>query len=128
MANADATRSLRIQTEQVLDRGAASARNAGELAGRFAAMLEQLNGVGSETVSAPEGAASSSAVGGPLERRVALGAVSLIAQTTEEPDPATPAGIGGNGAAQVVQETLAGAQPLDVRWLTTLFTQSGEGA
>ena len=47
-ANADASQLMRIRAEELLERkGTGASRQAGELAGQFAAMLEQLNGVGS---------------------------------------------------------------------------------
>ena len=47
LANADASQQMRIRAEELLERkGTGASRKAGELAGQFAAMLEQLNGVG----------------------------------------------------------------------------------
>lgn len=118
--NADTAALTRIRAEEALDRGSAASRSAGELAGRFASMLEQLNGVeggsGQATAAAPVGRVSA-------EPKVSLGAVSLFAQSGEAGADGSP--TAADGAEAVVRHTLGGAPAMDVRWLTTLFTQSG---
>lgn len=119
-ANADTAALTRIRAEEVLDRGTPASRSAGELAGRFAAMLEQLNGV--EGAGGPDGAAAP--VGRvSAEPKVSLGAVSLFAQSDDAAAGTSP--TAADGADAVVRSTLTGAPAMDVRWLTTLFTQSG---
>lgn len=118
--NADTAALTRIRAEEALDRGSAASRSAGELAGRFAAMLEQLNGV--------EGASDQTGAAAPVGRvsaepKVSLGAVSLFAQ--DDDAAAGPSPTTADGAEAVVRHTLGGAPAMDVRWLTTLFTQSG---
>lgn len=119
--NADNAALTRIRAEEALDRGNGASRSAGELAGRFAAMLEQLNGV----AGTPDQTGAAAPVGRvSTEPKVSLGAVSLFAQGGD----AAAAGsspTAADGADAVVRHTLSGAPAMDVRWLTTLFTQSG---
>lgn len=124
MVNTDAAKLMRIKAEEVLDRGTAASRSAGELAGRFAAMLEQLNGVNGAEGTEVAGLNATSATGPlPTERGVALGAVSVFAQSAEDMGAESP--TTADGAEAVVEHTLGTSTPLNVRWLTTLFTQSG---
>lgn len=129
MATSDATAAMRVRAEQALDRGgAAASQSAGELAGRFAAMLEQLNGV-TDAANGGGDLESTSRVG-PVttEHRVSLGAVSIFAQQAEGAGVTAAGGTPSDpaaGAAQVVASTVSSGRPHDVRWLTTLFTQSG---
>lgn len=131
MANADATQLMRIRAEEVLDRkGGGASRQAGELAGHFSAMLEQLNGV-DET--AGTGAVDAAASGGPVtgfSQRVGVGAVSLFAQSLPDdgggeaattPDPQSAL---ATDPQTVVDAALANGDGANFRWLTTLLTQS----
>lgn len=118
---ADTAALTRIRAEEALDRGNGASRSAGELAGRFAAMLEQLNGV----AGAPDQTGAAAPVGRvSAEPKVSLGAVSLFAQG-DAAAAAGPSPTSADGADAVVRHTLGGAPAMDVRWLTTLFTQSG---
>ena len=139
-ANADAAKLMRIRAEEVLERkGSGASRQAGELAGQFAAMLEQLNGVGDSADSASgigELAAASPVSGvASVQQRLGIGAVSVFAQSTpdDQPDgsaqtPDLQAPDMGE-AMQVVQSALgAKASPDNFRWLTTLLTQTGPDA
>ena len=132
MANADATQLMRIRAEEVLERkGTGAPRQAGELAGQFAAMLEQLNGVSASGGSDPGEVMAATPVA-PLpsvQHRLGVGAVSVFAQNgaetesaegqTLDPQPPKP-----EEALQVVESALkANNAPNDFRWLTTLLTQ-----
>lgn len=140
LANADAANLMRIRAEEVLERkGSGASRQAGELAGQFAAMLEQLNGVGNSTDAASgigEIAAASPVSGvASVQQRLGIGAVSVFAQSTPDDQPdgsaQTPDLQAPNvgEAMQVVQSALgAQASPNNFRWLTTLLTQTGSDA
>jgi len=132
MANADATQLMRIRAEEVLERkGTGAPRQAGELAGQFAAMLEQLNGVGASGGAEPGEmmAATPVAPVPAVQHRLGIGAVSVFAQIgetaegaeTQTPDPQPP---NPEEALQVVESALKSSNaPNDFRWLTTLLTQ-----
>lgn len=140
LANADASQQMRIRAEELLERkGTGASRQAGELAGQFAAMLEQLNGVGDSSgggAGLGELLAASPVGGAPsVQHRLGIGAVSVFAQSTPDdgstdnaqtPDPQAPnAAPNMDEAMQVVQSALqAQAAPNNFRWLTTLLTQS----
>lgn len=129
MANSEATQAMRIRAEDVLERkGTGASRQAGALAGQFAAMLETLNGVGEGGVSAADGAGvvpnAQPAV------RLGVGAVTLFAQdvglvesgmdaAVVVPDPQDPA-----TAMQVVESAIQAGDGTNFRWLTTLLTQN----
>ncbi|PWC73762.1 hypothetical protein TSH100_30655 [Azospirillum sp. TSH100] len=129
MANSEATQAMRIRAEDVLERkGTSASRQAGALAGQFAAMLETLNGVG-------EGGASGVDATGVVPNaqpsvRLGVGAVTLFAQedgqaaagmdqTAPVPDPQDPA-----TAMQVVDSAIQNGDGANFRWLTTLLTQN----
>ncbi|CAO3378308.1 hypothetical protein [Azospirillum argentinense] len=136
-ANADASQLMRIRAEELLERkGTGAPRQAGELAGQFAAMLEQLNGVGGEDGAA--GLMASSAAGpvtggSAIAHRLGVGAVSVFAQngtdaasngqSAEGQTPDMPA-PNAEEAMQVVQSALQAESAPNFRWLTTLLTQS----
>ncbi len=111
--------SLGVRAEDVQDRRTSvAAAGASDRAGRFAAMLQSLNGV------RPGGEGGASAAS---EYRVALGAVTLVAQGMEEPaeDPtAEPPKPDPDAAERVLRSALSDHASADVRWLTTLFTQA----
>ncbi|WP_454016779.1 hypothetical protein [Azospirillum sp. Marseille-Q6669] len=135
-ANADASQLMRIRAEELLERkGTGAPRQAGELAGQFAAMLEQLNGVGGEDGGA--GLMASSAAGpvtgsSAIAHRLGVGAVSVFAQSGADeasggqtaeghtPDMRAP---NAEEAMQVVQSALQAESAPNFRWLTTLLTQ-----
>ncbi|QCO16694.1 hypothetical protein D3869_15410 (plasmid) [Azospirillum brasilense] len=135
-ANADASQLMRIRAEELLERkGTGAPRQAGELAGQFAAMLEQLNGVRGE-----DGGASlmASSAAGPvtgssaIAHRLGVGAVSVFAQSDADSASGGPAMDGqtpdltapnAEGAMQVVQSALQAESAPNFRWLTTLLTQ-----
>ncbi|WP_448204215.1 hypothetical protein [Azospirillum sp. sgz302134] len=137
LANADANKLVRLRAEEVLERkGTGASRQAGELAGQFAAMLEQLNGVGASgggTSAGEVGAASPVSALSSVEHRLGVGAVSVFAQSAPDdagagdaqtPDPQPPS---PDDAMQVVQSALqAQSMPNNFRWLTTLLTQTGQ--
>lgn len=129
MANSEATQAMRIRAEDVLERkGTSASRQAGALAGQFAAMLETLNGVG-------EGDASGAGGTGVVPNaqpsvRLGVGAVTLFAQEDGQggagidpaspvPDPQDPA-----TAMQVVESAIQTGNGANFRWLTTLLTQN----
>lgn len=134
MANTEAAQSMRIRAEELLERkGTGAPRQAGELAGQFAAMLETLNGVegsGGEAGGGTTGAVSAAKP----SIRLGVGAVSLFAQETgqsgqqgddqaqQTPDlqPQDP-----TDALHAVQSALQAGNGSNFRWLTTLMTQSG---
>ncbi|OYD80762.1 hypothetical protein [Azospirillum brasilense] len=134
-ANADASQLMRIRAEELLERkGTGAPRQAGELAGQFAAMLEQLNGVGGEDGGA--GLMASAAVSpvtgsSAIAHRLGVGAVSVFAQSG--PDEASGQTADGHTpdmrapnaeeAMQVVQSALQAESAPNFRWLTTLLTQ-----
>ena len=138
-ANADASQLMRIRAEELLERkGTGASRQAGELAGQFAAMLEQLNGVGSgDGGSGLAGVMASSAAGpvtggSAIAHRLGIGAVSVFAQSGAEDasggqsaDGQTPDMHSPNAqeAMQVVQSALQAESAPNFRWLTTLLTQ-----
>ncbi len=129
MANSEATQAMRIRAEDVLERkGTLASRQAGALAGQFAAMLETLNGVGEGGVSGADGTGvvpnAQPAV------RLGVGAVTLFAQEAGQgdaamdpaaavPDPQDPA-----TAMQVVESAIQAGDGTNFRWLTTLMTQN----
>ena len=129
MANSEATQAMRIRAEDVLERkGTGASRQAGALAGQFAAMLETLNGVGEGGVSGADGTGvvpnAQPAV------RLGVGAVTLFAQEAGQgdaamdpaaavPDPQDPA-----TAMQVVESAIQAGDGTNFRWLTTLMTQN----
>ncbi|ALJ37379.1 hypothetical protein D9623_21855 [Azospirillum brasilense] len=134
-ANADASQLMRIRAEELLERkGTGAPRQAGELAGQFAAMLEQLNGVGGEDgasglmASSPAGPVTGSSA---IAHRLGVGAVSVFAQSdgdtasagqaeSHTPDMRAP---NAEEAMQVVQSALQAESAPNFRWLTTLLTQ-----
>ena len=127
---------MRIRTgEGVERREAGTPRPPGELAGQFAAMLEQLNGVdagagdgaqagaaslpidaaGGTWLRAPEGDAATPCLG--------VGAVSLFAQSVAEEEVTVPLPAQPEEALEVVESALKAGGASDFRWLTTLLTQ-----
>ncbi|MBK3732104.1 hypothetical protein FBZ83_101237 [Azospirillum brasilense] len=135
-ANADASQLMRIRAEELLERkGTGAPRQAGELAGQFAAMLEQLNGVGGEDGAAgPMASSTAGPVTGSsaIAHRLGVGAVSVFAQSDagtasagqaegQTPDMPAP---NAEEAMQVVQSALQAENAPNFRWLTTLLTQS----
>ncbi|UKJ75848.1 hypothetical protein [Azospirillum brasilense] len=134
--NADASQLMRIRAEELLERkGTGAPRQAGELAGQFAAMLEQLNGVGGEDGGA--GLMVSSAAGpvtgnSAIAHRLGVGAVSVFAQSGADEASGGQTGEGhtpdmrapnAEEAMQVVQSALQAESAPNFRWLTTLLTQ-----
>ena len=135
-ANADTSQLMRIRAEELLERkGTGAPRQAGELAGQFAAMLEQLNGVGGG--EGGDGLMASAAVGpvtgsSAIAHRLGIGAVSVFAQSGADeasggqayegqtPDLPAP---DAQEAMQVVQSALQAESAPNFRWLTTLLTQ-----
>ncbi|BAI73906.1 hypothetical protein AZL_a03750 (plasmid) [Azospirillum sp. B510] len=129
MANSEATQAMRIRAEDVLERkGAPASRQAGALAGQFAAMLETLNGVGEAGASGTDGAGV--VPNAQPSVRLGVGAVTLFAQdegqgaagtdpTSPVPDPQDPA-----TAMQVVDSAIQNGNGANFRWLTTLLTQN----
>lgn len=130
MANSEATQAMRIRAEDVLERkGTPASRQAGALAGQFAAMLETLNGVGEGDAS---GAGGTGVVANAQPSvRLGVGAVTLFAQEDGQggagmdpaaspvPDPQDPA-----TAMQVVESAIQTGNGANFRWLTTLLTQN----
>lgn len=129
MANSEATQAMRIRAEDVLERkGTSASRQAGALAGQFAAMLETLNGVGEGDSS---GAGNTGVVPNAQPSvRLGVGAVTLFAQEDGQggasidpaspvPDPQDPA-----TAMQVVESAIQTGNGANFRWLTTLLTQN----
>ncbi|WP_353860701.1 hypothetical protein [Azospirillum formosense] len=136
-ANADASQLMRIRAEELLERkGTGAPRQAGELAGQFAAMLEQLNGVGGADGAAALAASSAAGPvtgGSAIAHRLGVGAVSVFAQNgsdtasgAQSADAHTPDMTAPNAeeAMQVVQSALQAESAPNFRWLTTLLTQS----
>ncbi|PWC90524.1 hypothetical protein [Azospirillum sp. TSO5] len=129
MANSEATQAMRIRAEDVLERkGASASRQAGALAGQFAAMLETLNGVGEGGTSGADG--TGVVPNAQPSVRLGVGAVTLFAQETGQgdsamdpaaavPDPQDPA-----TAMQVVESAIQAGDGTNFRWLTTLMTQN----
>ena len=128
MANSEATQAMRIRAEDVLERkGTSASRQAGALAGQFAAMLETLNGVGAGGTSADGTGVVPNAQ---PSVRLGVGAVTLFAQEEGQgeaamepasmvPDPQDPA-----TAMQVVESAIQAGDGTNFRWLTTLLTQN----
>jgi hypothetical protein len=129
MANSEATQAMRIRAEDVLERkGTSASRQAGALAGQFAAMLETLNGVGEGGTSGADG--TGVVPNAQPSVRLGVGAVTLFAQeegqgdaamdpTAAVPDPQDPA-----TAMQVVESAIQAGDGTNFRWLTTLLTQN----
>lgn len=129
MANSEATQAMRIRAEDVLERkGTSASRQAGALAGQFAAMLETLNGVGEAGAPGADGAGV--VPNAQPSVRLGVGAVTLFAQeagqgdaamdpTAAVPDPQDPA-----TAMQVVESAIQAGDGTNFRWLTTLMTQN----
>lgn len=128
MASSDAAAALRVRAGAPGDAGGpAKGQTPGVLAGRFAAMLEQLNGVaeGASGTAATDGLsgggqAGSTAVGGG-EIRVGHGAVALFAQDADGSAlGSTPT------AAEAAGGQVDGSEmPHDARWLAMLLAQDG---
>lgn len=120
---------MRIRAEDVLERkGTSASRQAGALAGQFAAMLETLNGVGEGGTSGADG--TGVVPNAQPSVRLGVGAVTLFAQETGQgdaamdpaaavPDPQDPA-----TAMQVVESAIQAGDGTNFRWLTTLLTQN----
>lgn len=107
LSSSENYRVLSLRTEASGERKPAHAsETVGELAGRFAAMLEQLNGVDSGGNDAGDSTPARSAT----ERPVALGAVSLLALQPDDPK------VSAAAAAPAATESLH-----DVRWLAKLY-------
>lgn len=131
MANSEATQLMRIRAEELLERkGTGAPRQAGELAGQFSAMLEQLNGVGASAGAQPAEVLASAVSPAPsVQHRLGIGAISVFAQSVGEADgdgmqPPDPQPPKPEEALQVVESALkANNVPNDFRWLTTLLTQ-----
>ncbi|GLR80182.1 hypothetical protein HUE56_27430 (plasmid) [Azospirillum oryzae] len=129
MANSEATQAMRIRAEDVLERkGTSASRQAGALAGQFAAMLETLNGVGEAGASGADG--TGVVPNAQPSVRLGVGAVTLFAQEDGQgdaamdpaaavPDPQDPA-----TAMQVVESAIQAGDGSNFRWLTTLLTQN----
>nr|WP_295835052.1 hypothetical protein [uncultured Azospirillum sp.] len=129
MANSEATQAMRIRAEDVLERkGTLASRQAGALAGQFAAMLETLNGVGEGGTSGADG--TGVVPNAQPSVRLGVGAVTLFAQEEGQgeaamdpasmvPDPQDPA-----TAMQVVESAIQAGDGTNFRWLTTLMTQN----
>lgn len=129
MANSEATQAMRIRAEDVLERkGTSASRQAGALAGQFAAMLETLNGVGEGGTSGADG--TGVVPNAQPSVRLGVGAVTLFAQeegqggaamdpTAAVPDPQDP-----TTAMQVVESAIQAGDGTNFRWLTTLLTQN----
>ncbi|CAO3434844.1 hypothetical protein [Azospirillum endophyticum] len=129
MANSEATQAMRIRAEDVLERkGTSASRQAGALAGQFAAMLETLNGVGEAGASGTDG--TGVVANAQPSVRLGVGAVTLFAQEDGQqaapaadpalvPDPQDPA-----TAMQVVESAIQAGDGTNFRWLTTLLTQN----
>jgi hypothetical protein len=95
--------------------GLGAAKTAGELAGRFATLLQQMSGEDETTATAS--AASGAAM--PREGRVPLSAVSLLALEPETTDAAR---------ASTATPSLAVEPSVDVRWAAKLFSDMTEAA
>lgn len=129
MANSEATQAMRIRAEDVLERkGTAASRDAGALAGQFAAMLQTLNGV-DQGASVGVGLNAVTPNSQP-SIRLGVGAVSLFAQevggstdaqSAQTPDLTMP---DPNGPLQVVESAIHTGDGSNFRWLTTLLTQN----
>lgn len=134
MANSAAMQAMRIQPGDGLDRnGATAPRQAGELAGQFAAMLEAMNGVSDVGVPTADRLDTIAAMpSAQPEMRLGIGAVSLFAQDIDgatatdagqTPDlpPQDPANL-----SKVVESAIQAGDGSNFRWLTTLLTQNAE--
>ncbi|MCG5244236.1 hypothetical protein ACIU1J_25485 [Azospirillum doebereinerae] len=127
MANSETMQAMRIRAEDVLERkGATAPRQAGVLAGQFAAMLETLNGSGAVSSEGLDATAVTPAAQPAV--RLGVGAVSLFAQevgtsgdSAQTPDlsPQDP-----GAALQAVESAMQAGDGSNFRWLTTLLTQS----
>jgi hypothetical protein len=134
MANSEATQAMRIRAEDVLERkGTAATRDAGALAGQFAAMLQTLNGV-DQGVTAGAGA-SAVAPNSQPSIRLGVGAVTLFAQDVGGSNSAQGGDAQGgatpdltmqdpSGPLQVVESAIQSGDGSNFRWLTTLLTQN----
>lgn len=129
MANSEATQAMRIRAEDVLERkGTPASRQAGALAGQFAAMLETLNGVGEGGTSGVDG--SGVVANAQPAVRLGVGAVTLFAQDVGQPDSgmdaaaAVPDPQDPATAMQVVESAIQAGDGTNFRWLTTLLTQN----
>jgi len=129
MANSEATQAMRIRAEDVLERkGTSASRQAGALAGQFAAMLETLNGVGESDAS---GAGGTGVVPNAQPSvRLGVGAVTLFAQEDGQGgagmEPVSPGADPQDPttAMQVVESAIQTGNGANFRWLTTLLTQN----
>ncbi|MBY6260325.1 hypothetical protein EI613_00080 [Azospirillum sp. 412522] len=129
MANSEATQAMRIRAEDVLERkGTPASRQAGALAGQFAAMLETLNGVGEADASGTDG--TGVVANAQPSVRLGVGAVTLFAQedgqgdTPADPAAAVPDPQDPATAMQVVESAIQNGDGSNFRWLTTLLTQN----
>ncbi|CAO3438450.1 hypothetical protein [Azospirillum doebereinerae] len=127
MANSEAMQAMRVRAEDVLERkGATAPRQAGALAGQFAAMLETLNGSGEVSTDGVDATAVT-----PMAQptvRLGVGAVSLFAQEVgasgDGAQPPGPSPQPPDAALQVVESAMQAGDGSNFRWLTTLLTQS----
>lgn len=112
--------SVRVAAQAPRTGGSARAAETAELAGRFTAMLESLNGVSqTSTEGTTTGTAASVSASAASDRPVALGAVSLLA--LNEIDAGTAAETTTTGAP------FNRAVALDARWLATLHNDIASG-
>jgi hypothetical protein len=128
LSNTDSAAQMRIRAEEALERkGTGAPRQAGELAGQFAAMLEALNGIDSGKATAAATDAATALTSSATQPRLGVGAVSLFAQggAGEGGDAVHRPGSPQGAAANIVESAMKTANPTDVRWLTTLITQVG---
>jgi len=127
MANSEAMQAMRVRAEDILERkGATAPRQAGALAGQFAAMLETLNGSGEVSADGLDATAVTPTAQPAV--RLGVGAVSLFAQEVgasgdgaQTPDLPPPE---PDAALQVVESAMQAGDGSNFRWLTTLLTQN----
>lgn len=102
-------------TEVSQDKGnLTAAKTAGELAGRFATLLQELSGEETPTGASLHNAPPAQA----MEGRVALSAVSLLALDSSADETATPQAAPSQGNEPIV----------DVRWAAKLFNDTPQAA
>ncbi|MGQ9371458.1 hypothetical protein [Azospirillum sp. ST 5-10] len=120
MPDADSLRQLQVRLEQMQSRRAGAVpKEVAEFAGRFAAMLEALNGAGTSAAGAGQAdgarAGTGHAVGPAVATLIAQGGFDDAAGART---PSAPAAVDGAASAK---DALLGGGPVDARWTAMLL-------
>ena len=123
MPDTDSIRQLQVRLEQMQSRRAGAVpKEVAEFAGRFAAMLEAMNGADTgaaglrASLAAPGAAGQAHAVGPAMATVIAQGGFDSVAGGEPAPEPVAP-----GTAATPKDRLLGGGGPVDARWMAMLL-------